>query len=94
MCLNMMKRSLYIAVIVIGILLLTIIPSLPEHTSAQNEKDYQLVYVETGDSLWSLAKRYVPKDKEIRKFIYEIRQLNDIDPSKLRPGELLKIPVP
>ncbi|WP_291953670.1 LysM peptidoglycan-binding domain-containing protein [Mahella sp.] len=89
----MMKKSLYIAAIVIGILILTIVPSLLERTSAQNEKSYQLVYVETGDSLWSLAKRYVPKDKEIREFIYEIRQLNDIEPSKLQPGELLKIPV-
>ncbi|MBZ4664767.1 MAG: Peptidoglycan-binding lysin domain protein [Mahella sp.] len=88
-----MKKSLYIAAIVIGILILTIVPSLLERTSAQNEKSYQLVYVETGDSLWSLAKRYVPKDKEIREFIYEIRQLNDIEPSKLQPGELLKIPV-
>lgn len=90
----MMKKGLlYITMVIIGILLLNVVPTVIEHTSAQNENCYQLVYVEAGDSLWSLAKRYVPQGTEIREFVYEIKQLNDVDPIKLQPGQVLKIPV-
>lgn len=91
-----MKKKLYITAAVIGIFLLLIKLPLHENTLAQNAQTdvkYQLIYIESGDTLWSIASKYVPDNEEIRKFIYEIRQLNDIEPSKLQPGQVLKIPV-
>ena len=48
--------------------------------------------VESGDTLWSIAKRYVPEDRDIRNFIHDIKQMNSLKSSGLQEGQLLLIP--
>ena len=55
-------------------------------------KSYVEVCIEDGDTLWALAERYGNSDKDIREFIYEICDLNDISASGLMAGMSIKIP--
>ena len=50
-----------------------------------------LYVVEPGDTLWSIAREHYP-DADPRAAVYAIRQLNDVDPGRLRPGDVLMMP--
>lgn len=47
--------------------------------------------VRPGDTLWSIAREHYP-DADPRAAVYAIRQLNDVDPGRLRPGDVLMMP--
>lgn len=47
--------------------------------------------VAPGDTLWSIAREHYP-DADPRAAVYAIQQLNDVDPGRLRPGDILLLP--
>lgn len=55
--------------------------------------EYHQVYVQSGDTLWSLANQYGAKNVDKRKIIYEISSLNNLDNNYIYPGQKLKVPV-
>ena len=46
-------------------------------------------YVEQGETLWSIAQQYKPEFMDIREYVYEIQQLNNI--SNLYAGDIIQI---
>ncbi len=63
-------------------------------TEAASVNTYTQVKVEADDTLWSIASDYIDDSTDIRSFIYEIREINDIeDGESLHVGDLLFIPV-
>jgi hypothetical protein len=61
-------------------------------TYGYKEKEYKMVEIKCGDTLWDIADRY-RGDTEIRKFLYEIKKVNSLDTSNIYTGDTLKIPV-
>lgn len=58
-----------------------------------DQLSYVEVTVSSGDTLWSLARRYGPEKRDIRETIDRIRAINGLDDrAGLRPGERLTIP--
>ncbi len=53
---------------------------------------YYAVTVESGDTLWSIALKYSDGKTDIRKFIYEITNLNNLDSAEILIGQQLLIP--
>ena len=51
------------------------------------------VIVQNGDTLWNLAKRYYGENTDLREVIYEIRKINNMNNSDIRPGQKIKIPL-
>ena len=60
--------------------------------SASDIPQYTIVKVQSGDTLWSLAKEYGPNNKDVRKVIFDIEQINDINASELQAGMEISIP--
>ncbi|NLY87378.1 MAG: LysM peptidoglycan-binding domain-containing protein [Clostridiales bacterium] len=54
---------------------------------------YVQVCVSENGNLWNIAERYVPDDIDIRDYIHEIREVNDITEGNLQPGDILFIPI-
>lgn len=54
----------------------------------------ELVYIDVvkGDSLWSIASKHAPQHEDIRKYIYKIKQLNNLNSSALQIGQVLRLP--
>ena len=48
--------------------------------------------VQPGESLWTLARRIAPGN-DPRAVVAQIRRLNDLSTSQVRPGQLLLLPV-
>jgi LysM repeat protein len=64
-----------------------------EDAAILQEPAYIPYSVERGDSLWTIAKRYLPADMDIRNYINEIKAMNSLNSSMLQEGQLLQIPV-
>lgn len=57
------------------------------------QRKYLEHYIIDGDTLWNIALEYMPKKYDIRKMVYEIRELNKLETSYIFPGEIIKIPL-
>ncbi len=52
------------------------------------------VQVEAGDSLWKLAATYDCNNKmDIRKYIYLIKEYNNLDSFTIQPGQIIELPI-
>ncbi|WP_182914223.1 LysM peptidoglycan-binding domain-containing protein [Paenibacillus sp. 1011MAR3C5] len=52
----------------------------------------QVVTVGSGDSLWSIARRYAEKHDDVRYLVYTIKNRNNLTDSLIIPGQQLIIP--
>ncbi len=55
--------------------------------------EYTEVKVMSGDTLWSIADTYMDDHSDIRRSVYELCQINDINASQLQAGMTLLVPV-
>lgn len=55
---------------------------------------YGTIQVKAGDSVWSIATKYVTDKEDIRELTQAINQLNGLQKnSQIFPGQVLKIPL-
>lgn len=52
---------------------------------------YETVNVRQGDTLWSIANQY-NKNEDIRKYIYEVKKINNLTSNVIYAGTQLKLP--
>ena len=62
------------------------------NASSKDITKYTTVKVESGDTLWNLAKQYGSTNKDIREVIYEICKINNVSAESLQPGQFITIP--
>jgi len=60
---------------------------------AEEKVIYKNVVVKSGDTIWGIASDYADPSKDIRKFIKEICEVNDIKPGNIYPGQVIVVPV-
>ena len=54
---------------------------------------YEMITVQYGDTLWEIAENYKPANKDVRNFMYEICDYNNISAGEIYQGQNLMIPV-
>ncbi|WP_173275677.1 LysM peptidoglycan-binding domain-containing protein [Paenibacillus sp. NEAU-GSW1] len=54
--------------------------------------DEQVIIVASGDTLWEIADRFTEGSQDIRRYIYDIKQRNQLSSSELMPGQQLIMP--
>lgn len=56
--------------------------------------EYYLTWsVSKGDTLWDIASCSLPKGRDIRDYILEIREYNELDTPNIIEGQLLEVPI-
>ena len=88
------RFTIFLGIIVV--LLTFVISSIATMTYVEGsspEVSYNTITVESGDTLWSIAEKHAEQGTDIRKFIYEIVNINDLDTVILSIGQELTIPV-
>ena len=93
MVLNKFRFTLFV---VLSIIILTFIANLLlglNNAEGSTVIDYETVVIESGDTLWDIASKYSPNNKDIREYIYEICELNEISASTLIAGMKIMIPI-
>jgi LysM repeat protein len=84
-------RVVVIAVLV-GILIGVFAIASSPGRAATPSGAHQVAVVQPGDTLWSIAERFVPGRDPIET-IDEIRRLNGLEGSTVHPGQHLLLPV-
>ncbi|RAK11208.1 LysM domain-containing protein [Halanaerobium saccharolyticum] len=92
------KKSISIKIFstVIGIVLLSIlfISLFSLIGSGENTSNFIKHEIESGESLWSIAAYYYNSNNvDLRKIIYNIKKINNIDSAIITPGRELIIPL-
>lgn len=64
---------------------------------AQGRQDISMletkqVVVMDGDTLWGIAEKNMDDDTDIRDYIYQIQELNEMNGANLIPGETIIVP--
>jgi hypothetical protein len=60
-------------------------------TGPRDAKPPVRVVVAPGDTLWALASRYGPPNADLRRVVDDTREINHLDGSLIRPGQVLLI---
>jgi LysM repeat protein len=59
-----------------------------------SEGSFQTIQVARGDTVWSIAGRYVGEKDDIRNVVIAIKKLNNLgNDVAIYPGQSLKVPV-
>lgn len=67
---------------------------LPSKVYSHKPITYYEVTIQSGDTLWNLAKTYNLHNTDVRKIVYEIRKFNNISENKhIQPGDIINIPI-
>ncbi|CAG7649599.1 hypothetical protein PAESOLCIP111_05904 [Paenibacillus solanacearum] len=51
-----------------------------------------IVYVEQGDTLWSIAQEHAANGEDVRDYVYRMKKLNKLGNAKLQIGQKLTLP--
>lgn len=75
---------------VITILIITLI-SIFNLSFAKAKVETENITVSAGDTLWSIACEYKKSGQDVREYIYELRQLNNLNDCTIYPNQVIKI---
>lgn len=95
---NKDKKSITTKIVIatVGVILLSIlfISLFSLIGSGENSNNFIRHEIESGESLWSIAAHYYNSNNvDLRKMIYEIKRINDLDSAIITPGRELIIPL-
>lgn len=89
-----LKKLPCIIVAMLIILILSVfIFDFPAAATGDAERKLIPVYVVSGDTLWNIVEEYYQYKGDIRKAIYEVQQINNLENSCLQAGQIVYIPL-
>ena len=90
---NRVKFTVFLValILIVGMISGTVLGSLDAEGSSKTT--YEMITVQYGDTLWDIAECYKPADRDVRDFMYEICDYNNISAGELYQGQNLMIPV-
>ena len=57
-----------------------------------HNQELKTVNIQSGDTLWNIAKEHAADDMDIREYIYNICEINDISADQLYSGMTVMLP--
>lgn len=73
------------------ILFLVLIAIMPKKTVEAYAMKYEEYVVSNGETLWSIACENKKEKQDVREYVYQLRELNNIDDCIIVPGQTIKI---
>jgi nucleoid-associated protein YgaU len=67
-------------------------PGIAKELGEENKEKYVEIYIKPGDTLWDLARKFGNSNKDVRKIVFEICEINHLDTLNIYPGQMIKIP--
>lgn len=87
------RFTLFLTIAMVMLISLTGTVIGANHAESLTKPVYSEIIVQSGDTLWNLAKEFGPDDQDVRQVVYEICKLNDISADSIYPGQTILIPV-
>lgn len=91
---NINKKTL----IIIIFTLLIVICIFSNNSYSNVKVSYKTIFTSKGDTLWSIAENEISNNnyysnEDIRKVVFEIKKINNLDTNIISEGTELKIPI-
>ena len=80
-------------IFIICAVIITLIFNLPNAYSSVYSEKYKEYQILKGDNLWGISLENMPKDYDVRKMVFDIKKLNDMETSYIYEGDTIKIPL-
>lgn len=61
-------------------------------TEVKQNPAYVEIIVKNGESLWQLTKAHYKGNSDIRKVIYKVKKINNLESAEIQPGQIIRIP--
>ncbi|MDK2920105.1 MAG: hypothetical protein PWQ37_2838 [Candidatus Petromonas sp.] len=90
------KKRFILSTTLLLMILFTLIMSiyaLINRVEGYEGMQYIEISVKDGDTVWDLARKYTSNDKDVRKSIYKISKINNLNNYHIFPGQIIKIPL-
>lgn len=86
---NNKKRMILtiIAVIIISMLTITAKSSRTSYTERQTEE----IYINRGETLWTLGRKYCSENEDVRDWISAVKQLNGMKSGTVYAGQTITV---
>jgi LysM repeat protein len=89
-----MRAAVLLTTIALGVVLLVANAVSAGHGALGDDSDGWVEHrVVTGDTLWDIASAHTEPGDDVRRTVYEIRQVNGLKSPDIIPGQVLRIPV-
>lgn len=85
------KFTTGILVMMIGLIFVTTVFT-GESVNSNDLEKYHEITIQSGDTLWEIAKEYVSPEEDIRNLILQIKRINDLKSAEILPGQTILIP--
>lgn len=87
-----LRFSIFLTLIMIVVICTTSTVLGANEAESLTKPIYTEVQIQSGDTLWDLAKAYGPTNRDIRKVIYAICEINEIAANEIQPDQSILIP--
>lgn len=87
------KFRFYLFITSVMIVMFIVYYSFIADAEALSEKEIEAVYIEAGDTLWSISEKFAGNKVDIRRMVDEIIEYNNLKTSIIKPGQLIYVPV-
>ena len=84
---------LLLKIILITVVSVLIIVTFQFESISSSEPELIEIKVVEGDNLWKIADRYYEENIDLRKKIFQIKKVNELDSAMLKPGQKIMIPI-
>mgnify|MGYP004463635873 CR=1 FL=1 len=81
------KKRFITSITILMIILIALLNKCVAYKSIKTEN----YTVSTGDTLWSIACEYKKTGQDVRSYLYELRELNELNDCIIYPGQVIKI---
>lgn len=81
----------FIPALICLVSIISIISIFSTNSYSYKEPTYVTMHVKSGDTLWDIAKERCG-NKDIRKYIYDIKKINNMTNSNIYAGKEIKLP--
>ncbi|MDD2476646.1 MAG: LysM peptidoglycan-binding domain-containing protein [Dysgonamonadaceae bacterium] len=87
-----LRFSAFLTILFIAVVIIVGITTGMDQVKSLSKPTYENILIQSGDTLWDLAKTYGPENQDIRKTVYSICETNNITPQDIQPGQSIRIP--
>jgi nucleoid-associated protein YgaU len=90
---NKRRYALLFVAILSSLIVLSLSMAIQAFASSNQDISWTEVQVKKGDTLWKLVKENYTGTQDIRKVIYDVRKINNLESSAITPRQWIKIPI-
>lgn len=64
-----------------------------DQASAASVDTYKQIEIQESGTLWNIAETYCSNDMDIRDYVEDICEVNDISADDVKPGDIVFVPI-